>query len=502
MKNTLRWVVFTAALAATQMPVALAAGGAAETPEEANQIQVLRQEIEHMRSEYENRIAGLERRLDQAEQGAEQSAEQETQQSPEQSPEQSLAQAPAQSAQAQPVQATAVPDYAPYVAEEPQVVPASGGASGARDNSFNPSIGVTLQGQAWSYGNDPDGYYIPGFPLGGEAGLAPEGLSLAETEISMSANVDDKFTAMVTFPIVVEDGDTSIELEEAWVETVALPAGLALRVGRYFADIGYLNTKHSHAWDFADQPLVYQAFLGGQYIDDGLQLRWLAPTDFYLEFGGEILRGDRYPAGGAGNSGIGSSTLNIKTGGDVGISNSWQIGLSWLQAKSDERASGYEYQPVLFTGDTDIYIADMVWKWAQNGNSRERNFKFQAEYMWRNEDGYYTLLPDFEAPYDEDWDEGAQGWYAQAIFQPFPRWRVGVRYDSLSGGTADPDFVGTPLYYLGADPKRYSMMVDWSNSEFSRLRFQYEHDMSGEMDDDQFALQYIFSIGAHGAHNF
>jgi hypothetical protein len=44
--------------------------------------------------------------------------------------------------------------------------------------------------------------------------------------------------------------------------------------------------------------------------------------------------------------------------------------------------------------------------------------------------------------------------------------------------------------------------VVWSNSEFSRLRFQYEHDRSGALDDDQFALQYIFSIGAHGAHNF
>jgi len=484
MKKTLRWVVFATALTGTQMPAVLAADTTANASKEDQEIQILRQEIEQMRSEYENRIADLERRLDQAEPGAKQSAEQSVEQAP-----------------VQPAKAPPVPDEAPYIAEEPQVpynVPASGGGSGARDNSFNPSIGVTLQGQAWSYGNNPDGYHIPGFPLGGEAGLRPEGLSLAETEISMSANVDDKFTARVTFPIVVQNGETSIELEEAWVETVALPAGLALRMGRTFADIGYLNDKHSHVWDFADQPLVYQAFLGGQYIDDGLQLRWLAPTDFYLEFGGEILRGDRYPAGGAGNSGIGSSTLNVKTGGDVGISSSWQVGLSWLQAKSNDRASGYEYQPVLFTGDTDIYIADMVWKWAQNGNSRERNFKFQAEYMWRTEDGYYTLLPDFEAPYDEN----AQGWYAQAVFQPFPRWRFGARYDRLSGGTSDPDFVGTPLYYLGPDPKRYSMMVDWSNSEFSRLRFQYEHDMSSDMTDDQFALQYIFSIGAHGAHNF
>jgi hypothetical protein len=45
-------------------------------------------------------------------------------------------------------------------------------------------------------------------------------------------------------------------------------------------------------------------------------------------------------------------------------------------------------------------------------------------------------------------------------------------------------------------------MVDWSNSEFSRLRLQYTRDEAGLTDDDQFGLQYILSIGAHGAHTF
>ncbi|MGH6821258.1 MAG: hypothetical protein ACREDU_10405, partial [Methylocella sp.] len=353
-------------------------------------------------------------------------------------------------------------------------------------------------GQAWSFSNDPDDYYIPGFPAGGEAGLASEGLSLAETEITMSANVDDKFTAMLNLPVVVEDGNTEVELEEAWVETTALPAGLAVRMGRMLADVGYLNTKHFHAWDFADQALVYQAFLGGQYIDDGLQLRWLAPTDFYLEFVGEILRGDSYPAGGAANSGIGTGTVHLKTGGDVGFNNSWQFGLSWMNADSEDRESGFEDDPLLFSGETELYIADLVWKWAPNGNSRERNLKFQAEYMWRTEEGNYSLPTGANEP----WDEDAQGWYAQLIFQPFPRWRFGFRFDSLNGGTASPAFIGTPLYSLGDDPQRYTLMADWSNSEFSRFRLQYELDKASLENDHQFALQYIFSIGAHGAHSF
>jgi hypothetical protein len=53
-----------------------------------------------------------------------------------------------------------------------------------------------------------------------------------------------------------------------------------------------------------------------------------------------------------------------------------------------------------------------------------------------------------------------------------------------------------------SDPRRYSIMADWSNSEFSRLRLQYTLDQAGIEDDNQWGLQYIFSIGAHGAHSF
>ncbi len=434
-------------------PVELAAQQEPDDP-----IESLRKEIAQMRAEYETRITELEARLEAAELRAEPQPE------------------------VRPAPAVAAPTT----------------ISTGRSNKFNPAISVTFQGQAWAFDNDPDGYAIPGFVLGGETGPAPEGFSLAETEIVMSANVDDKFTAMLTLPVAIEGGEVSVELEEAWIETLGLPGGLALRMGRFFSSIGYLNNKHFHAWDFADQALVYQAFLGSQYIDDGLQLRWLAPTDFYLEFSGEILRGGRYPAGGAANSGFGSTTLSARTGGDIGFSHSWLLGLSWLGADSEERESGPADAPLQFTGSTDIFIADFVWKWAPNGNSRQQNFKFQAEYLWRNENGHYPLADGVAAP----WDLDQRGWYAQAIYQPFPRWRFGLRFDSLSSATPDAIFAGTGLYPSGSKPKRYSLMVDWSNSEFSRLRFQYNRDQAGIEDDIQFGLQYIFSIGAHSAHSF
>jgi len=55
----------------------------------------------------------------------------------------------------------------------------------------------------------------------------------------------------------------------------------------------------------------------------------------------------------------------------------------------------------------------------------------------------------------------------------------------------------------GYDPSRRSAMVDWSPSEFSRLRLQVARDKSrsGES-DNQVWLQYVMSLGAHGAHKF
>lgn len=430
-------------------------------------IEQLRAELMAMRNDYESRIAMLEKRLNEAEKDTA-------------------------------VNRQNVNSLATRQAEL-AVQPAPGNQAGAgNNNAFNPALGVIFQGQAWAYDNDPDEYMIPGFPLGGEAGPLPQGLALGETEINISANVDDKFTAWLTAPIAIEDGEAGIEIEEAWIETMALPAGLTLRLGRRFSNIGYLNDKHAHSWDFVDQPLPYQAFLGGQYLDDGVGLRWLAPTELYLEISAEINRGANYPAGGASHSGFGSYTLHARSGGDIGFSHSWQAGLSYLQADAEQRASGNADAPLYFSGQSDLMMAELVWKWAPNGNNRQRNFKFSAEYLWRNEDGVYGLPDGRILPYDTD----QQGWYLQAVFQPFPRWRMGLRWDQLSSDDPGEAFTDTALMPLAGDPRRYSIMADWSNSEFSRLRLQYTLDQAGLEDDHQWGLQYIFSIGAHGAHAF
>ncbi|MBT7951056.1 MAG: hypothetical protein HN764_05485 [Gammaproteobacteria bacterium] len=430
-------------------------------------IDVLRAELTAIRSDYESRIAALEQRLVATEQKLQQT------------------------------------DKAGAAAAEPTIAAAEietvrkGNRSAVGENVFNPAIGVIFQGSAWDYRKGPANG-VPGFPLGGEAGAIDEGLAIGETEIDISANVDDKFSAWLTLPVVIEDGESKIEIEEAWIETQALPAGLSARIGRMFSGIGYLNSKHAHSWDFADQPLAYQALLGDQYLDDGVQLRWLAPTDLYIELGGEIMRGGRYPAGGADDSGFGARTLFARSGGDIGDSSSWLAGISYLNAGSEGREMGDEDDPIAFNGNSNMLIAELVWKWAPRGNWKDKNFVFQSEYIWRKEKGH-MLLPDGR---DLAFDAAQQGWYAQAVYQPVPRWRVGARFDLLSADNPGLAFAGTELDPMGKTPKRFSLMADWSNSEFSRLRFQYTRDESGLVSDDQWGVQYIFSIGAHGAHSF
>ena len=169
-----------------------------------------------------------------------------------------------------------------------------------------------------------------------------------------------------------------------------------------------------------------------------------------------------------------------------------------MSSHAIDRPSGDEDDPHLFTGDTDTAIAQFVWKWAPNGNWRQRNLVVQGEWFWNSENGDYILPSASALAYDND----QRGWYVQAVYQPVPRWRFGTRIDELSKDNTDPAFSGSALAAPSEDPRRYSLMVDWANSEFSRLRLQYSRDEAGPGDDNQWGLQYIFSIGAHGGHDF
>jgi hypothetical protein len=251
-------------------------------------------------------------------------------------------------------------------------------AQGAQ-NAFNPAISAVLNGVYANLQRDPETYRISGFvPTMGEVAPPRRGFSLGESELALSANIDPMFRGTFIAAVSPDEGDVGVE--EAFVETLALPRGFTARAGRFFSSVGYQNLLHAHAWDFADPPLVMKAFLGGQLADDGVQLRWLAPSELYWDLGAELGRGRAFPASvpAGGRNGAGSLGLFTRLGGDAGDSTAWQVGLSHLRTNPRERTfedSGFSSS---FTGTSRLWALSGVVKWAPHGNATSTSLKLQA----------------------------------------------------------------------------------------------------------------------------
>lgn len=358
-------------------------------------------------------------------------------------------------------------------------------------NTYNPSIGVILNGRFLKQSPSDYEFNPPGFMLGEEPGPGEPGFGLGESELNLSANVDDKFTASITLAFGEET-----EVEEAYLQSIALPHGLGVKFGQFFSNLGYLNSHHAHSDDFSFRPLAQQAFLGPNFGDAGVQVTWLAPSSLFWESGVELYRGASFPAGGSADDGKGIWTAFTHIGGDVGTSQSWRSGISYMAAKVDNRED--ESSGNSFTGDSNLWIADFIWKWAPNGNSRTTNAKISAEYFYRSEKGEFTLNDSSNLSTSSH----QSGWYLQAVYQFIPQWRFGMRYEQLDAENPGELFSGTQLDDQSHRPTQTSLMLDWSNSEFSRIRLQYSRDKSSPVSADLWVLQYVAAFGAHSAHAF
>lgn len=444
-------------------PALLAAALTAAFPVHADpQLDALRAELQELKSAYEARIQALEARL--------------------------------QKTETQTADAAIKADTAPV------------------RSSFNPDVSLILQGK-YAHLEDRADRGITGFLPSGAEGPS-RGFSVDESELVMSASIDPWFRGYLI--AVLADGEVGVE--EAWFQTTALGQGLSIKGGRFRSGIGYQNEQHPHAWDFATNNLVYDALFGEGYGQDGLQMKWLAPTDTFLEFGAEAGRGGDFPSTERDSNSFPSLALFGHAGDDVGASNSWRAGLAYLHARPQARAFegrdlGNADVTGAFSGKSRTWLADFVWKWAPDGNATQRNFKFAAEYFQRRESG--ALFCDdadpanlsgctggVTGPYSAD----QSGFYAQGVYQFMPRWRVGYRYDQLFRGDVvfNGEDAGATLASLADyDPRRHSLMLDYSPSEFSRLRLQYSRDEAQQdIDENQFYVQYIYSLGSHGAHKF
>jgi hypothetical protein len=446
-----------------------------------SELDEIRKEIQDLKDSYESRIRELEKRLKDAEDAA-------------------------AAAKGSAAQAEAAAQAARTQAEAPRQ---------SSPSAFNPAISLILNGTYGNFTQDPKQYAITGFQPPGATSPGTPGFSLGESELFVTANVDHLFMGAMN---VALEPDNTVSVEEAYFQTLALGHGFTLKGGRFFSAIGYQNSIHAHAWDFVDTSLVQRAFLGDNYGDDGVQLNWVAPLPVFVEVGAELGAGrtlvgnftdGELASNDRNKNGAGAGAAYFHVGDDVGVSNSYRAGAWYLQTSTGgnsfpladlDTTSGV---PNTFTNARiRLYGADFVWKWAPDGNYQYKNFKFVAEWMRIRRDGDLTFDTTGAAT-TGPFNQWQSGWYVQGAYQFHPYWRVGLRYDQLNTGSLDAGINAANIVPVDYIPRRYSAMLDWNPSEFSRIRLQYNQDLSQQnVTDHQLFLQYIYSLGTHGAHKF
>ncbi len=404
--------------------------------------------------------------------------------------------------------------------------------------AFNPAFSVIFDGMYYSDNVKGEGaalledadsaFHSHGGHEEHGHGDLKRGFNLNETELTMSGSVDSYFDAWLSAAIS-SDGD--FELEEAWVRSQSLPAGLQVKAGRFLSAIGYHNEKHPHSWNFADQNLAYLSLFGDHGVSgDGLQLTWLAPTDSYLQLGLEILQGDNLERAGsvidaehvaedisaelgvdvtaedlnlAEQDGPQLGIFTLRYAPDLGARRALQLGLSAARHQ-DSQAFHEEEGGELFVteGDTDVYGAQAVYKHFPTGQYGKGGWSLTGEYFYADSDQeavFHSETDELGLPVTSE--QGAA--YVEATYGFAPRWQFGLRTAASGIGGEFSEGDETEEVRLS---RQHSAALTWYATEFSKLRLQFNrndvHGHDGNKEYNQVFLQYNLSLGAHGAHSF
>ncbi|MFO1513897.1 MAG: TonB-dependent receptor [Verrucomicrobiota bacterium] len=382
------------------------------------------------------------------------------------------------------------------------------------------------------------------------------GFTVQGVEMNLQGAVDPYFRANANILFSIDAGGESfLEVEEAWMETVSLPWNLQLRAGEILTDFGRINTQHPHSWGFVDSPLVGARLLGPDGLrNPGARLAWLAPTPFYTELSVGIqdsqgehassfrnsdanhgeLGTDALPPDNAGLpygyrnavndrgvNGLGDLliTPRLTTSFELTDSQTLVLGGSAALGPNSSGSSGDTM--------TQVYGLDIYWKWKPaNAHGGFPFVSFQTEPMvMRYQLGAYdwdlngngaadpgelvnpaTGLPAvLSRETVTDW-----GFYSQVLYGFTKNWVAGLRGDYVTGSlgnyeqlalTLDGNPVGRDQ--LRRERWRLSPNLTWYPSEFSKIRLQYNYDNRADLGIDHSVwLQFEFLLGAHAAHKF
>lgn len=338
------------------------------------------------------------------------------------------------------------------------------------------------------------------------------GFTLQNLEAVFEGKVDPYFRGQANVVLQIDaEGETKIEAEEAYLETMSLLWNLQVKAGQFFTEFGRLNPTHPHTWDFIDQPLVNGRFLGPDGLrNPGARISWLTPTPFYSEVflavqnsQGETAQSFRNDNEDEPFFGRPVEQGRMKGGGDLLFAPRYAMSFDLSDSQTLLTGASAAFGPNGTGGDTQIYGVDAFWKWKPVNH--HGGFPFVS---WQTE----AMLRRFEAdafPGDATIPALPRetltdyGFYSQVSYGFKKGWVASLRGDYLNKtDTADYERI------IGIDPDRdrrwrISPALTWYPSEFSKVRLQYNYDDRAHIGEDHSVwVQFEFLLGTHAAHKF
>lgn len=334
------------------------------------------------------------------------------------------------------------------------------------------------------------------------------GFTLQNLELTLGGAVDPFFDAQTNIIMLLNDeGEAILEIEEAYLLTKQLPAGLQIKAGQFYTEFGRQNILHPHSWAFVDQPIVLSRLLGGDGLrSQGARVSWLSPLPWYAE----IFFGVQNAKGATGNSflsaghehshadeGAEEETSEYPINGleDFLYSARWLNGLDLNDNMSANLGFSGVWGPNANGAGTEnnlrtaIYGADLYLKWQAENSSRGFPFvSWHTEYLFRS----------YEEIEETVFTRKDNGWFSQVSYGFKPGWIAGLRLEMADSNEEDEHAIN------GDERFRTALNLTWLPTEFSKIRLQYNFDHAHHIGEDVHLLwlQFEYNLGSHAAHVF
>jgi hypothetical protein len=367
-----------------------------------------------------------------------------------------------------------------------------GGAGGAAAKALNPDISVI--GDFVGYAGNPANRFTPS-------------LEMHESEVGFQEVIDPYARA----DFFISFGEHGVDLEEGYLTFTALPAGLQLKVGKMRAAFGKVNTLHNHVLPWIDRPLVTQDLVGGEdgISDAGLSISRIlpAPKGFFLEGTAQVYRGDSDAVYQSNQRSQVSTVEHLRLYKDLTDNTNIDLGGSWSRGHSPWAAAYNQLSGF-----------DAVLRWKPLQRAIYHSFIARSELIWARQVatvGTTTYTPINQAPVviipslAPTFRRTPFGFYVSGDYQLGRRWFAGARFDRSQRICGLPTVPGTTvpcpanrLNSLVVDTGGSLLLTYWP-SEFSQIRGQLRRTAYGDsFTTNELIFQFIFSMGAHGAHPF